>query len=211
MTNTNIKCIHALSLVPIKKNDIILIIYPGTGLECLFAVNQPGYIGTIITSDSSFNNLKKIKKMCYEYKNISFVLQNINSLPFLNDSFNSILYYANKNSKFEKEKIIHQVYKMIKKNGYFIISDVIAKKDFNEDIKNEITNVENIICLDDYISMLEAVKFKDVKTSARFPLSDDIIESLILNTIIKEKEHEWNIKRKEMYKNIEICFITAVK
>ena len=211
MPNFNLKCIHPLSLVPIKMNDIILIIYPGTGLECLFAVNQIGYNGMIIASDTSFNNLKKIQKMCYKYDNIYLILQNINCLPFFNNSFNLILYYANKNNIFEKRKIINQVYEKIKKNGYFIISDVVTKIDFNEKIINEIINTDDIISLDNYISMLEAVKFKNIKINARLSLSDNLISSLMPSNTIEKKEQEWHSKRKDIYKNIEICFITAIK
>jgi ubiquinone/menaquinone biosynthesis C-methylase UbiE len=101
------------------------------------------------------------------YTNVEFVQGEIENMPINDNTADVVLSNCVMNLVPSKEKAFRETYRIIKPGGHFSISDIVLKGDLPEGLRNDAAMyagcVSGAIDINDYLSVIRAVGFKNVK------------------------------------------------
>jgi arsenite methyltransferase len=198
--NLGIGCGNPTALASIKKGETILDLGSGAGFDCFLASRQTGETGKVIGVDITPEMVTQAKKNAEKgnYKNVEFIIGEIENLPVENESVDLIISNCVINLSNQKEQVFKEAYRVVKPNGRIMISDIILLNDLPDYVKNSVEG--HIACLagavrkEDYINAITNAGFKEIRIDkeAAFPielmLNDPIAEKIIKENYLTEKE-----------------------
>lgn len=153
----------------IKKGDSVLDLGSGAGNDCFVAralVGETGHVTGIDFTDEMLEkadrNLKKIG-----YKNVSFIKGDIEDMPLPGNTFNVVLSNCVLNLVQDKKKAFSEIYRVLKADGYFCVSDVVIKGFLPEKLRKDaemyVGCVSGAIELDEYLAIIKLNDFKNIQ------------------------------------------------
>lgn len=166
---SNLSCGNNLSFLELKYGDRVLDLGCGRGLETIEAAKLVGdsgeAVGLDITPkmlDVAEDNAKK------QYiTNIDFTVGSIENLPFENESFNAVMSNCVINHAKDKSRVYREIYRILKDEGRFVVSDAVTKSPLPESIKNDPLQwaacFGGAITEEEYISSIKKAGFKAIE------------------------------------------------
>src|SRR5699024_7776873 len=101
------------------------------------------------------------------YKNVEFMLGDIEDIPLENNIADVVVSNCVLNLVPNKQKAFDETYRILKHGGHFSISDVVITGDLPDSIKEDAEMyagcVSGAITRDEYLSVVEAAGFKNLK------------------------------------------------
>ena len=166
LANLGLGCGNPTALANIKEGNTVLDLGSGAGFDCFLAAKKVGSSGKVIGIDFSEEMIKKAKqnaeKMCY--KNVEFLLGDIEDLPVENSSIDLIISNCVINLAPDKSRVFSESYRALKSGGRMFVSDIVLLEDISEEIKNneELLGgcVGGALLRDDYIEIVKSAGFK---------------------------------------------------
>jgi len=138
-SSCNLSCGSNLDYIKIMPKESVLDMGCGKGNETIQAAMQTGpegkVIGLDITQamiDTAHSNAEGIG-----VSNVSFILGDIESLPFEDCAFDAILSNCVINHAKNKNKAYHEIFRVLKNGGRFVISDAVTKNPLPPEVKND--------------------------------------------------------------------------
>jgi len=135
--NLGLGCGNPVAISCIKENDIVLDLGSGAGFDCFLASRKASkgkVIGVDITPEMIERANQNAKK--FGYKNVEFILGEIENLPVENNSVDVVISNCVINLSPEKEKVFREIKRVLKKNGKAFISDIVLLEELSEEQKN---------------------------------------------------------------------------
>ncbi len=120
------------------------------------------------------------------YKNVEFILGDIENLPLSECSIDVVISNCVINLAPNKRRVFEEIYRVLNSSGRLVISDIVLLSELPPSVKERedfyIGCVSGAMLKDDYINLIKQSGFKDVETVAEttFPL-----EQLSANTAEK--------------------------
>jgi ubiquinone/menaquinone biosynthesis C-methylase UbiE len=186
----------------IKLGDTVLDLGSGAGNDCFVARAEVGEIGKVIGVDFSEAMLEKARKNTEKlgYKNISFRQGDIEDLPIGGNSIDVVISNCVLNLLPKKDKIFHEIFRVLKPGGHFCISDIVLVGELPDALK-EVAEfyagcVSGAIQKDAYIIGIYSAGFQNVeiKKEKTITIPDDILEKhLDEKTIAEFKSNQTGI------------------
>jgi len=132
-------CGIPVEFAKIKKGDTIVDLGSGAGNDCFVARALAGEEGEVIGIDMTEAMIEKAKANAEKlgYKNVQFRLGDIEDIPLSSKRADVVVSNCVMNLVPDKKKAFEEVFRILKHNGHFSISDVVLKGDLPEAIKKE--------------------------------------------------------------------------
>jgi ubiquinone/menaquinone biosynthesis C-methylase UbiE len=137
--DTNLSCGSNLGYLDLKYGNKILDLGCGRGMETLEIAKWVGAEGEAVGLDITPKMIETAQKNkeVNGILNASFVLGDIENLPFENNSFNAVTSNCVINHARDKYRVYKEIYRVLKNGGSFIISDAVSKYPLPDSIKND--------------------------------------------------------------------------
>ena len=186
----------------IKKGDTVVDLGSGAGNDCFVARAEAGENGKIIGIDFTPEMLEKARKNVQKrgFTNVEFILGDIEKMPLDSNFADVVVSNCVLNLVPNKQAVFNEIYRILKPNGHFSISDIVLTGDLPDKIKSMAEMyaacVSGAVKKDDYLKIIEETGFKNIilqkersiilpDEMAREILTEDEILAYKRNPIVK--------------------------
>jgi arsenite methyltransferase len=167
----------------INKGDTVVDLGSGAGNDCFVARHEAGIEGKVIGIDFTDSMIDKARTNAEKlsYNNIEFRKGDIEDMPISDKVADVVISNCVLNLVPNKEKVISEIYRILKPGGHFSISDIVLKGDLPEALKSDAEMyagcVAGAIQKEDYLNAIEKAGFKGVSVQKEksILLPDDIL------------------------------------
>lgn len=171
----------------LKPGDSVLDLGSGAGNDCFVARAIVGETGNVTGLDFTDEMLVKanLNKQKLGFTNVEFVKGDIEEMPLAPNSFDVVISNCVLNLVPDKQKAFNGIYKVLKDNGHFCISDVVLAGELPKELQNEAVMyagcVSGAVQKDDYIRIIENAGFSNVhvRKEKQIILPDDILTNYL--------------------------------
>lgn len=167
----------------IKNGDVVLDLGSGAGNDCFVARAETGEEGKVIGLDFSDEMLEKANHNVQKlgYGNVEFVKGDIEQIPIKADSIDVVISNCVLNLVPDKEKAFSEIYRVLKRNAHFSVSDVVLIGELPEKLKESAEMyagcVSGAIQKDEYLNIIKKTGFRNIaiQKEKKIELPDDIL------------------------------------
>lgn len=178
----------------IKKGDVVIDLGSGAGNDCFVARNEVGDEGRVIGIDFTEAMIEKarINAKKLDFSNVEFVYGDIDNMPLENNLADVVISNCVLNLVPNKEKVISEIYRVLKPGGHFSISDIVLIGTLPEKIKEAAEMyagcVSGAIQKSEYIGLIEKTGFQNISIQKEkvITVPDDILSNYLSAEEIEE-------------------------
>jgi len=177
----------------IKKGDTVIDLGSGAGNDCFVARHETGSEGKVIGIDFTPIMIEKARTNAEKlgYNNVEFREGDIDAMPVSNDIADVIVSNCVLNLVPDKEKVVKEIYRVLKPGGHFSVSDIVLVGDLpdalREDAEMYAGCVAGAIQKIDYLQMILDQGFQNIKVQKEKPIviPDDILSKYLSQDEVK--------------------------
>jgi ubiquinone/menaquinone biosynthesis C-methylase UbiE len=165
----NLGCGIPTDFASIKKGDHVLDLGSGAGNDCFVARVLVGKSGRVTGLDMTEQMINKARENCTKlnFKNVEFVLGDIEKMPFDNKLFDVVISNCVLNLVPDKSKAFKEIFRVLKPGGHFCVSDVVIKGTLSEKMKKDVEMYAGCISgaseMTEYLKTIENSGFLNLK------------------------------------------------
>lgn len=171
----------------IQKGDTVIDLGSGAGNDCFVARHETGAEGKVIGIDFTSIMIQKARANAEKlgYNNVEFREGDIDQMPVSNDVADVIVSNCVLNLVPNKEKVINEIFRVLKPGGHFSISDIVLVGTLPDALKHDAEMyagcVAGAIQKSEYLGFIEAAGFKNISLQKEKPISipNDILEKYL--------------------------------
>ena len=165
----NLGCGIPTEFAKISPGDTVVDLGSGAGNDCFVARSLVGDKGKVIGIDMTEEMMEKANRNAgkLNYKNIEFILGEIEDLPLSNGIADVVISNCVLNLVPDKVKAFAEVYRVLKKGGHFCVSDVVLIGRLPEHIQKNAEMyagcVSGALQMEEYLSVIRINGFSNVE------------------------------------------------
>jgi len=173
----------------INEGDSVLDLGSGAGNDCLVARAIVGETGKVTGIDFTDAMLAKATANVTKlgYKNVEFVKGDIEEMPLQDNTYDVIVSNCVLNLVPDKEKAFSEMYRLLKPDGHFCVSDVVIKGALPEKLQKDAEMYAGCVSgasdIDDYLEIINHHGFKDIVIHKEKAII--IPENILINYLTK--------------------------
>lgn len=168
----------------IKKGDTVIDLGSGAGNDCFIAQTEVGNEGKIIGIDFSEPMIEKAKANAEKrgIQNVSFRQGDIEDMPVSAGRADVVISNCVLNLLPSKDRIFHEIYRVLKTGGRFCISDVVLNGEIPDKLKQAaemyVGCVSGAIPKNKYLQKIKEAGFAEITICKEKPIviPDEILE-----------------------------------
>jgi arsenite methyltransferase len=164
----NLGCGLPTEFAGMNRGDSVLDLGSGAGNDCFVARSIVGKTGQVTGLDfttemvaKAIQNLKSTG-----FKNVEFVQGDIEKMPLLDDAYDVVISNCVLNLVPNKQKAFGEIWRVLKPNGHFCISDVVVSGVLPKGLKDAAEMyagcVSGALQKGEYLKIIQDQKFSDV-------------------------------------------------
>lgn len=182
----------------IKRGDTVIDLGSGAGNDCFVARAEAGETSKIIGIDFSEAMINKASDNAAKrgFTNITFRKGDIEEMPVGGNSADVVISNCVLNLLPTKDKIFHEIFRVLKSGGHFCISDVVLTGELPNELKKAVEMyvgcVAGAIQKDRYIIEILSAGFLQVKIEKESPIiiPDEILAKYLQADDLKKFKDE---------------------
>ena len=161
----------------IKKGDTVIDLGSGAGNDCFVARHETGVEGKVIGIDFTPIMIKKARINAEKlgYNNVEFREGDIDAMPVSDAVADVIVSNCVLNLVPNKQKVIGEIFRVLKPGGHFSISDIVLVGSLPEALQEAAEMyagcVAGAIQKTDYLKLIEAKGFKNLQIQKEKPIT----------------------------------------
>jgi arsenite methyltransferase len=173
-------CGNPTAIAELEPGNIVLDLGSGGGIDVFLAAQKVGTTGKAIGVDMTPEMIETARRNARKsgLKNVEFRLGEIEHLPVPDESVDVIISNCVINLSPEKDKVFSEAYRVLRKGGRMQVSDMMASgipDQIKKDMSIWASCVGGAIELQEYLNMIKAAGFNDVKVVNEEEYSRDMI------------------------------------
>lgn len=160
----------------IKNGDTVIDLGSGAGNDCFVARHETGSEGKVIGIDFTPNMIAKARNNAEKlgYNNVEFRLGDIDDMPVSDKVADVVVSNCVLNLVPNKEKVISEMYRVLKPSGHFSVSDIVLVGELpdalREDAEMYAGCVAGAIQKEEYLQSIIGQGFKNLKIQKEKPI-----------------------------------------
>lgn len=157
----------------IQKGNTVLDLGSGAGNDCFVARAEVGESGRVIGIDFTPAMVAKARDNAKKrgFHNVEFREGDIENLPVESSSIDVVISNCVLNLLPAKDKIFHEIYRVLKPGGHFCISDIVLKgelpRELSKAVEMYVGCVAGAIPQEDYMAEISKAKFQEIEVASR--------------------------------------------
>lgn len=167
----------------IEAGDTVIDLGSGAGNDCFVARHETGADGKVIGVDFTPAMIKKARANAEKlgYNNVEFREGDIDDMPVSDDVADVIVSNCVLNLVPNKEKVINEIFRVLKPGGHFSISDIVLVGELPESLRKDAEMyagcVSGAVQKSEYLGFIEQAGFQGVTVQKEKPIQipDDIL------------------------------------
>lgn len=183
--NASLGCANPFEMAELKEGEVVLDLGSGGGIDVLIASKYVGSSGKVYGLDMTDEMLalanRNKEKM--GVKNVEFIKGYIESIPLPDESVDVIMSNCVINLSEDKQKVLSEAYRVLKKGGRLAVSDIVTLKDVSSEIRHMaeawVGCIAGTVKIEEYTCTLEKAGFKDIEIKPVHIYTKEVIEELI--------------------------------
>ncbi|KKL69562.1 MAG: Aklanonic acid methyltransferase DnrC [Candidatus Anoxychlamydiales bacterium] len=166
--NMGLGCGNPQNIASLKEGEFVLDLGAGGGLDVFLAAKRVGPNGRVYGVDMTPEMISKARDNAAKsnYKNVEFLLGEIEHLPLPNNSVNVIISNCVVNLSTNKKRVFNEAFRVLKESGRIAISDMVALKPLPKQMtenKELYSNcISGAITINELKNILYKVGFEDI-------------------------------------------------
>lgn len=203
-SNLGLGCGNPLAIASLKPGQTVLDLGSGAGFDCFLAAGAVGPSGRVIGVDMTHEMLAKARANSKKdgFDNVEFRLGEIEALPVADASVDVIISNCVINLSPEKERVLHEAFRVLKPGGRLAVADIVATAPLPEEVKGDWAAYTGCMAgasqVTDLEGMLTAAGFEAIqiapkdtsKTFIREWLPSSQIEAYLVSATIEARKPE---------------------
>ena len=175
----------------IKQGDTVIDLGSGAGNDCFVARSESGDTGRVIGIDFSPAMVEKANANAKRrgYDNVEFILADIENMPVPTDTADVVVSNCVLNLVPDKTAIFAEIYRVLKPDGHFSISDIVLTGVLPAKIKSAAEMyagcVASAIEMEEYLEYIRKAGFWNITLQKEKPI---IVPEDILKQYLEEEE-----------------------
>jgi arsenite methyltransferase len=174
----------------ISKGDTVIDLGSGAGNDCFVARHETGETGKVIGIDFTEPMIKKARANADKmgYNNVEFRYGDIDDMPVADNVADVVVSNCVLNLVPNKEKVIKEIFRVLKPGGHFSISDIVLVGELpaglREDAEMYAGCVAGAIQKDEYLGYIKAFGFANITLQKEkvITIPDDILSKYLSET-----------------------------
>jgi SAM-dependent methyltransferase len=164
----NLGCGIPTEFAAIKMGDSVLDLGSGAGNDCFVARSFIGENGKVTGLDFTEEMIDKANENLKKtgFQNVEFVKGDIEKMPLSDNYFDVVISNCVLNLVPDKEKAFSEIYRVLKANGHFCISDVVLLGILPERLKSAAEMyagcVSGALQKEEYLAVIQNQNFSDI-------------------------------------------------
>lgn len=171
----------------IQKGQTVIDLGSGAGNDCFVARAETGETGKVIGIDFTEAMVEKARNNAEKlgFNNVEFRLGDIEKIPVSANVADVVVSNCVMNLVPDKPKAFGEVYRILKPNGHFSISDIVLVGDLPDKIKSAAEMyagcVASAIQKEDYLNIIKSAGFQNILLQKEKPIivPDDILKNYL--------------------------------
>ena len=194
-SSCNLSCGSNLDFLKIMHGEDILDLGCGRGNEAIQAATLTGNEGKVVGLDitQAMIDAAHLNKEGIGISNVWFIKGDIENLPFDESSFHGIMSNCVINHARSKEKVYREIFRVLKPNGRFVISDAITKNPLPIEVKNDpeawAQCFGGAVTEKEYLKSIISAGFYDIKILKRREYLKNGYDFISLTILANKKQH----------------------
>lgn len=192
--NMGLGCGNPTALASISEGETVLDLGSGGGMDCFLAAQKVGPSGKVIGVDMTPEMVERARQNALKvgHANVEFRLGEIESLPVADSLVDLIISNCVINLSTRKELVFRESYRVLKKGGRIMISDVMLIGELPENVANSVSAhvgcIAGAVKKEKYLQMIADAGFSDIriieeiKIPAELWANDPIAEKIRFET-----------------------------
>lgn len=167
-SNMGLGCGNPQAIASLKQGEVVLDLGSGGGFDAFLAAKQVGPTGKVYGVDMTPEMVSKARDNASKnnYKNVEFLLGEIEYLPLPNNTVNVIISNCVVNLSTNKEKVFNESFRVLTEGGRLAISDMVAFKPLPPEMINDkelyCNCISGAITIDELKTILAKTGFTDI-------------------------------------------------
>lgn len=180
----------------INKGDTVIDLGSGAGNDCFVARHEAGDNGKVIGVDFTPIMIEKARINAEKlgYNNVEFREGDIDAMPVNNDTADVIVSNCVLNLVPNKQKVIGEIYRVLKPGGHFSISDIVLMGELPTSLKEDAEMyagcVAGAIQKVDYLQYIEDSGFQNITIQKEKPIV--IPDDILIKYLSQEEMNDFN-------------------
>ena len=168
-TSFSLGCGNPAALAELSPGEQVLDLGSGGGLDVFLAAERVGTDGRVFGLDMTDEmlDLARANQEKSGVTNATFLKGEIEDIPLPSNSIDVIMSNCVINLSADKERVISDAFRVLKKGGRLAVSDMVTIEPLPEDIRSDVTQwvgcVAGAITIDEYQAKLREAGFTDIR------------------------------------------------
>lgn len=187
----------------IQRGDSVLDLGSGAGNDCFVARAIVGESGKVTGIDFTDAMLEKAKENAEKlgFSNVEFVKGDIESMPLPDSVFDVVISNCVLNLVPDKAMAFRQIFRVLKQDGHFCISDVVINGKLPDGIQKAAEMyagcVSGAIAKNDYLRIIEDAGFSGIQVKKEKQIV--VPDSILLNYLSQAELEEFHLSGTGIY------------
>lgn len=136
--NMGLSCGNPVNHLKIKEGQSLIDLGCGAGMDIFITKMKNPKVGTLYGLDRLDSMLEKAKKVRDNkgFDNIEFIKGELIEIPLEDKSVDRVISNCVINLEPDKQKVYDEIYRILKDDGMFVISDILLKQELPTEWKN---------------------------------------------------------------------------
>ena len=162
-------CGNPTALAELKPGEIVLDLGSGGGIDVLLSARRVGPTGKAYGLDMTDDMLALARENQRKAgaENVEFLKGEIENIPLPDCSVDVIISNCVINLSADKDRVLHEAFRVLKPGGRFAVSDVVVRGDVPDDVRKSmllwVGCIAGALRDDDYIAKLTAAGFESIE------------------------------------------------
>lgn len=167
--NLGLGCGNPTVLTEIKPGEVVLDLGCGAGVDVFLVAKKVGSKGIVIGLDMTDEMLDKAGENAKKagITNVEFKKGEIENMPIESNSIDLVISNCVINLVPDKKKAYQEIYRVLKPEGRFSVSDIVTRGDLPKEIKEDMEAwagcVTGALDKDEYLNIVRECGFEDIQ------------------------------------------------